>query len=119
MTGSDRLTIAAERLNEISAEKLTDAEAVQYAQAVGLVELAAVLRGLAPVVSNAMKDESASNEIRAAIAASLKQIEGTLDLDYTKRHRESPGETARRNTVRQSSQPDLASYVSGDDDASP
>ncbi|TEA09155.1 hypothetical protein [Mycobacteroides salmoniphilum] len=113
MSESDRLHIAMGRLNAVKPENLTDAEAVQYAQAVGLVELAGVLRGLAPVIGKAMADESAGNQLLATVAASLKEIQGTLDWDYTKRHGESPSASDRRKRVRDSSADELGSYLSG------
>lgn len=118
MSESDLLALAMERLNAVEAKTLSPDATRQFAQAVGLVELAVVLRGLAPVVTKALGEESASNQHLAAIAASLKEIQVIQELDYAKRHGESPSESERQRRVRQSSGPDLGSYLA-DTDGSP
>lgn len=116
MSEPDLLALAIERLNAVETKSLSQDATRQFAQAVGLVELAVVLRGLAPVVAKALGEESANNQHLAAIAASLKEIQAIQELDYAKRHGESPDEVERRR-VRQSSGPDLGSYLADTDES--
>ncbi|WP_157931921.1 hypothetical protein [Mycobacteroides abscessus] len=117
MLESDLLALAIDRLNAVDVKSLSLDARLQFAQAVGLVELAVVLRGLAPVVSKALGEESASNQHLAAIAASSKEIQVIHGLDYAKRHGESPSEGERRRRVSQSRGPDLGSYLADTDES--